>query len=415
MATKNKFVKTGSGFVRPETRTLNPEQWMQQNDPQSLANFQSANPGIPFDQQEMGAYQNAGRVNPFEGGDYSSVTDPADAFNILIFDMMKRAQGVDTLELQKRKRELERAAIGVQQAPADSEISTLAPEQQDAIRAGSLDALRPDIDENAYQLAKAERAIENFRTVYDEAKKMGDEFAKNMVAPQPVIDSYVRKIEQSPEMLSTLLGTLNEKTKQAVIQALDYTKLRTPGKRDTAVVDGRLVDTQTGEVVYDSSGGSGMSPEVRKQNELDAQTVDSAYQTANNIAMAKFGRGLETLTEADYALFTDQEAESIGKALARAQNPDIARQGGDPGQALGATSFKGKAAQYLRGGFEGKKYLPNDIKNAADALMALQRRNASGGASATGGTFSVQAPNGVTYNFSSQEAADAFKQQAGIQ
>lgn len=151
-------------------------------------------------------------------------TDPLDSFNGLLLDFLKRAQGVDTTELLKRRRALQRAAIGRSSEITQEELRTLSPSQQESIRQGNVSALRPDIDEVSYQIAKAEQATQNFETVYQQAIQFGDQFAKTIVAPPEVVNSYVNLIEANPKNFSTILSGVNDRTRQEVIKNLDYSK-----------------------------------------------------------------------------------------------------------------------------------------------------------------------------------------------
>lgn len=121
-------------------------------------------------------------------------------------------------------------------------------------------------------------------------------------------------------------------------------------------------------------------PAVQKQNALDTQTVSSNYQTIQAI-IAKTGKTPETFTEEDAAKLQDPDVISIGKALARMQNPDIARQGAEAGNALAPTSWTEKVGAFFRAGIGGQQYLPSKILQGVQTANALmkQRQDAGGG------------------------------------
>jgi len=149
-------------------------------------------------------------------------TNPqADAYNNLMMDLMKKAQGVDTIELLKRRRELQRAQLGAssEALPAGTALS---PSQQQSIISSKQGTYSADLDENAYQLAKAEKAISNFEDIYQKSVEFGEEWEKNAVIPESMIQQYKTIIENDPDRMTTLLASLNDKSKQAVISALDY-------------------------------------------------------------------------------------------------------------------------------------------------------------------------------------------------
>src|SRR3990167_1301066 len=152
----------------------------------------------------------------------------ADNFNLLMMDLLKRGQGVDTAELLKRRRALQRTVVGRQSEITPEELRTLSPGQQESVRQGNVKALRPDIDENAYQIEKAQQAADNFEKVYQQALQFGEKFAEKMVAPDNIIQSYKTLIENG-ESMSTVLSGVNEKTRAKVIENLYYNKMSKAG------------------------------------------------------------------------------------------------------------------------------------------------------------------------------------------
>ena len=202
---------------QPQSRTLDFGGGNSQIDP-VLANFN----------QQMVNSQPPSTVPTPQSGQ----TNPMDDFSSMVFDLFKRGQGVDNVELLKRQRALQRASIGRSSELTPEDLRTLSPGQQEAIRSGNVKALEPDIDENAYQLKKAEAMTENFERVYIEAKKLGEDFAEKMQAPDSVIDSYVKVIE-SGAPIATVLAGLNDKNRSAVLLKVDYSKVRKPGKSGT--------------------------------------------------------------------------------------------------------------------------------------------------------------------------------------
>lgn len=148
--------------------------------------------------------------------------NPMDSFNNLMLGLLNSAKGVNTADLLKRKRELERESISRTSAPTDKELRTLSPAQQSAIRSGSVNALSPELDANAYELEKANQSIDNFFKVFEQAQKVSQDFADKMVAPDSVIQNAKKVIESDPDMLSTILSGFNDKSKQKIIESLDY-------------------------------------------------------------------------------------------------------------------------------------------------------------------------------------------------
>lgn len=160
--------------------------------------------------------------------------NPMDNFNLLLTNVLSKAQGVGTADLKKKKRELERAVLSRSTTPTAEGLRTLSPAQQEAIRTGNINALIPDIDDNAYRLAKAQDATKNFEFAFTKAQELGEEFAKNIVAPDNIIASYVQQIENGgADFLEKILATApNDKTRNKIISELDFSKLVT--KEDTS-------------------------------------------------------------------------------------------------------------------------------------------------------------------------------------
>lgn len=147
--------------------------------------------------------------------------DQFDSFNLLLQDALKRSQGINTDELLKRRRALQRAAIGRSSELSQEDYEMFDYGQQNALMESNLKALQPDIDENAYQIKKAESITANFEKVFTEARKFGEEFAEKVEAPENVINAYKSLIEADPSNLATVLSGVNEKTRMKVISSLD--------------------------------------------------------------------------------------------------------------------------------------------------------------------------------------------------
>jgi len=201
--------------------------------------------------------------------------DPMDNFNLLLTGMLKGAQGVNTADYLKKKRELERASLGETSNMTDEDLRTLSPSQQAAIRSGKTSALRPEIDANAYELEKAQQNIDNFFRVHSEAQKLGQEFADKMVAPESVILNARKIIETNPDSLSTVLAGFNDKSKQKILEGIDYGKMKSTDSTDpkTSIVDvnGRkfVVDDATGNIINEVAPTTSISqtPEQQQKKE----------------------------------------------------------------------------------------------------------------------------------------------------
>lgn len=237
MTTHNRFVKIDGGFERP--KVLTPEQanlyfsteGKKANPLSPLAWLSAQSSGVPAPRVLFGETSNTPNSPlpqtpaPNVSMTTASGPSPYDSFNLILGDMLKKAQGFNTADLLKRKRELERESLARNVAPTEESLRTLSPAQQSSIRSGNVSAVSPEIDDAAYQVEKAEQNITNFFKIYGEAKKLGAEWADKMVAPDSIIENARKVIETRPESMSTVLAGFNDKTKEKILGSLDYSKL----------------------------------------------------------------------------------------------------------------------------------------------------------------------------------------------
>lgn len=153
-------------------------------------------------------------------------TEEADIFNLLTRDALLKFQGVNTADLEKKKRALQMAAIGKGSEVTPEELRTFSPEQQSAIRSGNISPLQSEFDDVSYQLNKAQQATANFESVYEKVMTISQDYAQKMVAPDSVIENYKKLIEADPSNINTYLAKVNDKTRDAILNTLDYNKLK---------------------------------------------------------------------------------------------------------------------------------------------------------------------------------------------
>lgn len=122
-------------------------------------------------------------------------------------------------------------------------------------------------------------------------------------------------------------------------------------------------------------GGSAIDKAVTKQNALqdaaDKQTVNSNYQQIQGLFP---GKDLNNLTKSDVANLSKADQITIGKALARIQNPDLARAGGDPGNALSASGIPEWVGEQFHSTFTGKPYTKSKIFDAIKTANSLYKQ-----------------------------------------
>jgi len=232
--------------------------------------------------------------------------NPFDNFNLLLLDALKKSQGMGTVELRQKQRALQRASLGRASEITPEGLRTLSPEQQESIRTGKTGALRPDIDENAFALAKAEQSIANFEKVFFESSKLGEEFAKNMVAPDSVLQSYKLAIESNPDNLQLLLSNVNDKTRQKILEILDFSKLAKQNTFQTSEVDGALIQFE-----LDPNGKIVNQEVIRK-----AVNTFEIRQVGNDLVEYELDKNGKVI---DQRVVTEGEATAAGFTLGTGQ------------------------------------------------------------------------------------------------
>lgn len=190
-----------------------------------------------------------------------------DEFNNAMTAMLKQGQGLTTADLLKQKRDLERAAVGKSSEITPENLRTLSPTQQDAIRSGNVNTLSSEIDNNKYQLEKAQQSIDNFFKVHDSLMKISQDAADKMVAPDSVIENARQIIQANPDNMSVILAGFNDKSKQKIIEGLDYSKLGSTTNSKIVKING--VDYQQ------NPDGSYTAPSVPKVATAAAQDTIS--------------------------------------------------------------------------------------------------------------------------------------------
>lgn len=223
--------------------------------------------------------------------------NPMDNFAYLMMDALKQAKGVTTAELLKRRRELQRATIGRTGEITPEALRTFSPEQQAAIRSGDVKALQPDIDLNAYEIEKAQQTIDNFNQVFQAGMKISEEFAKNMVAPESVIQNAQKVVYANPDNLNEIMNALpNDKSRQKFIETLDYSKMTPKPKAVETEASKWLTVEEAAKlgVPYGTTRGSatGITP---KKPLGDTQIGDLTQARLVKTAIARIGDLVEEL------------------------------------------------------------------------------------------------------------------------
>ena len=243
---------------------------------------------------------------PTGGADIEGEEDPFDIFNRLSIGLLESAKGVNTADLLKKRRLLERSSIDRSTTVTPEDERTLSPSQQSSIRGGRADALSSEIDANQYELEKAQQSIDNFYRVFDEAQKISADFAEKMVVPDSVIENAQKVIYADPSKLTTILAGFNDKSKQAILGSLDYSQMSE--KEDPLDIEykraqiGALNRSNTG-----SSGGITPSQINTTVNSIagafDNEAIVKSYNVMNEGYQTVSTIGVNTKSPADDIAF----------------------------------------------------------------------------------------------------------------
>jgi len=209
----------------------------------------------------------------------------SDIFNLMTRDALTKFQGVNTADLEKKKRALQQAAIGKSSEITDEDLRTFSPAQQANIRAGNIKALQPEFDDVAYKLNKAQQSTTNFENTFEKVMAINAEYAEKIVAPEAVIENYKELIEADPQNVNTYLAKVNDKTREAILGVLDYSKM-SPKEETTKApsIDDQLKAMEAGYDIGDDGLLVKKPPEILTETgAIGGQCGDYLHKIAGNI------------------------------------------------------------------------------------------------------------------------------------
>jgi hypothetical protein len=117
--------------------------------------------------------------------------------------------------------------------------------------------------------------------------------------------------------------------------------------------------------------GNGLDPKVVEQNNLDTQTVNSAYSRIQAI-LSNYKLTPATVTQSDIGKLSDEDQAAIAQQTARMVKPDLARSGGDPTLSLNSPSFIATSARFV-GTALGltRKYSPKQVMDTISLANSI--------------------------------------------
>ena len=149
----------------------------------------------------------------------------ADKFNLALLSILKNAQGVNSVELLKRRRALQRASIGRASEITPEELRTLSPSQQAAIRGADVRALEPELDKISADIARANQLSDTFFKRFELATTLGENFAAKLVPDDETLQGFKKLVEAGEMSLAAVAKLSNEATARRLVELVDVAEI----------------------------------------------------------------------------------------------------------------------------------------------------------------------------------------------
>ena len=328
MATNNRFIRTGGAYFRdtPEGyqavgnesgNTLRQLQLGQLSSEEMPVSQFAGQRTLSLPSGDNTAYiQNQQPQTP-QGNMGSPPQQPGanmDPFNTLMLDILKKSQGLNTADLMKKKRELQREVLKRRGEEVPEHLATLSPDQQNAWREANVGGIRSEIDANAYELEKAQQSIDNFFKVFQQVRGMNAEAAEKMVAPENIIANAARIIEADPDRMDSVLAGFNPASQTEIMGKLDYNKFAqkaSAGEQFTLGEGQRRYDEFGNEIAY---GGPRTFAPTKGGGE-DEEKAQGEAINRSNVALREIDNALGLLSAEGANLSETSFGRSVGKVL----------------------------------------------------------------------------------------------------
>lgn len=220
----------------------------------------------------------------------------SDNFALILTNILNKAQGATYKDLVLKKRELQREVLNRQMSDIPEPLAgNLSYAEMTGLRSAKAKALSSDIDRNAADIAQ-------YEFIFDKAKSISEEFAKNMKAPDNIVTAYARAIEADPDKLDEIIaaGKVNQKTFDAIMTKIDFSKLDTTKKKQEAELEmykqKKAIDQQyeTGKTTYGKIGVDAQGNDIygfvdtknQKVSPYNANIADVSMASAQDITNA---------------------------------------------------------------------------------------------------------------------------------
>ena len=377
---------TLAGIIAQLTPAETPAETQQNNLLQQIASLTQADANKAADQLTAEQSANLPQLKQQFADINAQILSKAAQYNALTTDQEGKAVTMNsiigsTAQIAK----VQAADIGLLQAQAQGLQGQISTAQDTANRAIDLkySTIEDQIKVYQAQIAAIQPELNKEQAIQAEARQT----LLNQQAAAVADQKQTAKDIQSTMIDAVKAGLTDTKVMNAIssantvaqAQAIAAPYLAKAGSLDLQVKQAQInaSNAAAAKDMVTGNGENAIKQEVNKQNALDAQTVNSNYQTIVAIAN-KVGKTPTTITQADIQKLSNADLTSIGKALGRMQMPDVARTSSATANPLDSVGLLGKIGQGINEQF-GQLYSPDKVLAAIQTANSLQaQRQATG-------------------------------------
>ena len=288
-----------------------------------------------------------------------SVPDPA-AFQEEVIAMLRQyQQGMGDVANQGVRDQALRTAY------TSPDLIGASPTQQQYVRGANAAALEPTIGGARAAITEAGDAITRLQELQQQHElQMSKQKAEkkqniDLLLSTGTSSDIAAYLAANPETFKE--AGYDPKAIAALIPAL---KAREQAAAFKADLENRKLQADITAAQNSGAGGG----DWQKGYMPEFQTTVSAYNKISEVTMRVLGKTPDKVTKADINKLNDQDAETIGAAVAQLRNPSSTRAGTDPGNAFEPKGLGQRASSLFRGatpdwisGSKMKYYSPDEV------------------------------------------------------
>lgn len=195
---------------------------------------------------------------------------PYDKFNLALMGMLKDAQAQSgNMSANKNLASLQSQQAGQITGPVGEQFAGADLNQIMGVlgsRAGTYD---PAINETSAVIQARNQKLSQFNQLFQQARQIGEEFAKSIVPDDETIKNFQELIQADPSKLATILDSLgNDKSRQKVLAGLDFSNLSKINETERKLKEEKM-RAEIDEIKGKSGGGLGVSIDINDPNYIN--------------------------------------------------------------------------------------------------------------------------------------------------